>query len=57
MSELGYECCICGKICTDWGNDPWPVVNDDDARCCDACNGAVVIPQRIIMMRKKEKSE
>lgn len=47
------KCCICGKeishpIIEDYlGNNPWPVSKDPDARCCDACNDFVVIPERI----------
>lgn len=57
MSQLGYECCICHKIFTDWGNDPWPVVKDDDARCCDACDMNVVVPARIAQMYSKEDNK
>lgn len=56
MSKIGYECCICHKVFTDWGNDPWPVVKDDDARCCDACNSIHVIPARIAGLIRKENS-
>lgn len=45
-----FECCICGKECEGFGNDPWPVVSDDDARCCDTCNSESVIPARIMRM-------
>lgn len=57
MSELGYECCICGKICTDWGNDPWPVNMSEDARCCDDCNAQIVVPARLKRMYNSEKGE
>lgn len=49
-----YKCCICHKIFTGWGNDPWPVVKDDDARCCDDCDMNVVVPARIAGMFSKE---
>ena len=42
-----YTCCICGQVCMDFGNNPWPVNNDKEARCCDRCNKEVVIPARI----------
>ena len=48
-------CCICGERFTGWGNNPYPVVDDEDARCCDKCNGDTVIPARIAAMyRSKE---
>lgn len=50
MTNVGYECCICHKRFTDWGNNPWPIVTDKDARCCNACNGTVVVPARIAKM-------
>ena len=57
MTNIGYECCICHKIFTDWGNDPWPVNKDNDARCCDACNGIYVLPARLAGLRKENESE
>ena len=48
-------CCICGKEFEGWGNNPYPVVKDEDARCCDECNDEVVIPARIIeLVLRKE---
>lgn len=49
-----YDCCICGQVCMDLGNNPWPVVKDADARCCDRCNDEVVIPARIKRMMEKD---
>lgn len=43
-------CCICGKKFTGWGNNPWPVVEDEDARCCDACNDEKVLSARLAQM-------
>lgn len=40
-------CCICGKEIVGWGNNPWPVVKEEDAECCDECNDTKVIPARI----------
>lgn len=40
-------CCICGKEIKGYGNNPWPINNDVEARCCDDCNYNVVIPARI----------
>lgn len=44
-----YTCCLCGKECDDWGNNPYPLCAEDDydSRCCDECNAAKVIPARI----------
>lgn len=57
MANIGYECCICHKIFTDWGNDPWPVVKDEDARCCDDCDMNVVIPARIADLCKHKENK
>ena len=36
-------CCICGKICENqWGNNPYPLVKDENARCCNVCNDLVI---------------
>ncbi len=52
-----YVCCICGQKFTGWGNNPYPVVDDDDARCCDMCNQMRVLPARLAQMygRKEDK--
>ena len=44
---MEFKCCICGKVFSGYGNNPWPVVKDEMARCCDHCNDTVVIPERI----------
>jgi len=48
-------CCICGRTFTGWGNNPYPVVTDKDARCCDECDYVVVIPTRVIELYKRKK--
>lgn len=55
-----YKCCICGKEDFGWGNNPWPVVKDEDARCCDSCNNMYVIPTRlgeIIVVKEEAEDE
>ena len=47
-----HICCICGKEFIGWGNNPYPVVEDEDARCCDECNAMHVIPARLLNLRK-----
>ena len=59
MTELTRQvCCICGERFIGYGNNPWPIVNDENARCCDTCNETKVIPARLAMMfsgRKENK--
>lgn len=50
MINQERKCCICGCNFTGWGNNPYPVVENPDARCCDACNDMKVIPARIQQM-------
>ena len=45
-------CCICGKALEGYGNSPWPVNMNEDARCCDACNLEFVLPARIRSVNK-----
>ena len=40
-------CCICGKEFEGYGNNPYPVVEEEGAKCCDDCNEGIVIPARI----------
>ena len=47
-NENTFICCICGKKCTGWGNNPWPVKDGENDRCCDDCNTEYVVPARII---------
>ena len=41
-------CCLCGGTYTHYGNNPYPLCDEDDdsSRCCDACNWRKVIPAR-----------
>lgn len=45
------KCCICGKVFTGWGNNPWPV--KESGTCCDECNTKHVIPARLIAIYSK----
>lgn len=56
MNNQENVCCICGERFTGYGNNPWPIVKDENARCCDECNDTEVIPARLAQMfRGKEK--
>ena len=48
------KCCICGRIFRGWGNNPYPVVQDVEARCCDVCNATAVVPARLEQLYRKE---
>ena len=52
MEAKRIKCCICGKEFVGWGNNPYPVNNDPDARCCDDCNMNSVIPARIAVLKR-----
>lgn len=36
-----WVCCLCGKQCSGWGNDPYPLAKGEDDECCDTCNDKV----------------
>lgn len=40
-------CCLCGKEFIGWGNNPYPLAEGEDDRCCDECNYTKVIPARL----------
>ena len=48
-------CCLCGREITHdryapgeyLGNNPWPLADGENDRCCDWCNDTKVIPARI----------
>ena len=51
-------CCICGCECeNEYGNNPWPIVKDADARCCDRCDQTAVIPARIQQLIEAKRRE
>jgi len=50
MDNTERICCICGKKFVGWGNNPYPVVKDPEARCCDDCNTIHVITARLNQM-------
>lgn len=54
---IEYECCLCGKKFTGFGNNPWPLVKDTDARCCDECNYTKVLKARLEQMKKVRNNE
>lgn len=47
------KCCLCGCDIEGYGNNPWPLNNDEDARCCDKCNADKILPARMAILFKK----
>lgn len=60
MEEIGFDpddtvtCCLCGKQIP-WreSNNPWPLVDDEESRCCHDCNDSKVVPARLEMFQAK----
>ena len=52
---MEFKCCICSRTFEGYGNNPWPVVNDPEARCCDQCNDEKVIPARILQIMENRR--
>jgi len=42
-----FECCLCTDDCDGYGHNPYPLVDEEGARCCDDCNAEEVIPARL----------
>ena len=40
-------CCLCGSTFVGWGNNPFPLSDKEDDKCCDECNYTKVIPARL----------
>ena len=53
--ENTFECIICGKVSTGWGNNPWPV--KEEGECCGGCNSTKVIPARLRKQFEKKEEE
>jgi hydrogenase maturation factor HypF (carbamoyltransferase family) len=49
-------CGICDKPFTEWGNNPWPILNHANAVCCDSCNDKFVIPARILNLQSRSNN-
>lgn len=45
-----YKCCICGYEFSGYGNNPWPLANDD-SKCCDMCNMKYVLVARLVNLK------
>lgn len=54
MNDEKYICVFCGKVKRGWGNSCWPIISNENSRCCDGCNRHRVIPARIESMNTKE---
>lgn len=44
------KCCICGKEIKGSGHNPSPFIG---AKCCDKCNGELVVPLRLVLNDRK----
>jgi hypothetical protein len=53
MDEENGCCCLCDEPFTDFGNNPWPLSEREEDRCCHACNETHVIPARIRLWVKE----
>ena len=53
--DISYKCCICGDKFVGFGNNPWPITDDVNARCCDGCNETEVIPARILQIMENRR--
>ena len=57
MTEKKPICCICGKECeNEWGNNPFPLIKDEESRCCNDCN-IHVINYRLLLNSLKTKDD
>ena len=52
-----HTCCICGCEFEGFGNNPYPLVKDDEARCCDECNNKVIQARIDALNENKEEEE
>lgn len=53
--ENTQKCCWCGKEFTGYGNNPYPLVKEQGARCCDECNEIVIFERIRQITNKKDK--
>ena len=49
------KCCLCGRKVEMWqSHNPWPIVDDEESRCCGDCNANQVLPARWRLMHEKK---
>lgn len=57
METKRQKCCLCGIEFIGFGNNPAPLVkNDDEHRCCNECNDMLVVPARLYNLSKGRNS-
>lgn len=58
MEQTSFECVLCGETFFGYGNNPWPLSEHPEDRCCDDCNREFVIPARLRkLIDDKEEEE
>jgi hypothetical protein len=56
MTDVDARCCFCGKPNEPWpgaagyGNNPEPLLDYENGRCCNNCNSFLVINARLAQM-------
>ena len=56
MSSYNYTCNICKEEKEGFGNNPYPLCDENDhkSRCCDPCNIKFVLKARMLMLQKDQ---
>ena len=55
--DKAWKCDICGRIFKGgYSNDPWPILEELDAECCDECNWSKVLPARIEKLKNNKEA-
>jgi len=49
-----FTCSMCGLHFMGYGNNPWPVIKNEEARCCDDCNQMVIAVRIAKRLRQPE---
>lgn len=49
---IAGKCSLCGGNYIFGGNNPQPVIDDYDARCCERCDAEIVLPARLNHIKK-----
>ncbi len=54
-SKGNKSCCFCYKDAGEYGNNPEPLMDYEDGKCCDGCNVELVLPYRILAYTDYDK--
>jgi len=51
------KCCFCKQDAGEFGNNPEPIFDQGEGRCCNECNWKLVLPTRLLAVTDQDAFE